>query len=150
MVANRTATRPTTCAALFAAGDHEHADQGCKRLPRHDGDHRPFLTIAAEHRAAKKAATRPTPKPATKPARKRVTWAQRERDFRTKLASDLAAGTISAGDALAKMAAHASRATKPARSRPPPDPVTHAHEPSRDLRRSPIHRASQACPACHP
>jgi hypothetical protein len=53
--------RVKTCSGLAPFGLGE---AGCKRLPRHKGEHRSFLHAAAARRAAKEAAA--TPKPAAK------------------------------------------------------------------------------------
>jgi hypothetical protein len=86
-------SRPATCAALFAAGNTEHAVSDCKRLPRHGGEHRPFLTVAAANRAAKPKAAK-----ASKPA-KRVTKASAKAQM-VDIAAAVEAGTMSAADAL--------------------------------------------------
>lgn len=47
-----TTKRPTTCGEL-AASDPTLGEKGCKRLPRHGGEHRAFLTQRAAAKAAK-------------------------------------------------------------------------------------------------
>jgi hypothetical protein len=59
-----TAKRPTTCGEMFVT-DPALGAEGCKRLPRHGGEHRGHLTARAEAKAARaKAAKAAAPKAA--------------------------------------------------------------------------------------
>ena len=64
MTATAATTRPTTCGGLYVTltgtegADLTLASQGCKRLPRHTGEHRAFRTMREMHRA-EAAANRP-------------------------------------------------------------------------------------------
>jgi hypothetical protein len=88
-------SRPTTCGALFEAGDAEHAAEGCGRLPRHNGDHRPTLTRPS---AVKPASRRRTTK-------RRPLSAAKRRELRATLAAAVESGEMSASEALASYAA---------------------------------------------
>lgn len=113
--------RPTTCGALWAV-NAELGEKGCKRLPRHGGEHRAFRT---EREARKAAAAAVAPKTTRKvapkgrkatladrrsivrdlralveaPARGRVT-AKARREMMAALSGLVEKGKMSAGDAL--------------------------------------------------
>ena len=59
-VVTKATRRPTTCHELAVSGlpIATFGEKGCKRLPRHSGDHRSFLTVAARHRAERKSNSR--------------------------------------------------------------------------------------------
>lgn len=111
------AKRPTTCDAI-AKLDPTLGEAGCKRLPRHGGEHRPFRT-ASQARKAAAAAAKPVKAPkgrkiagqtaaqiaqdlrtaAGQVGRKRLTAVQRRAAF-AALAALVDGGSIKAGDAL--------------------------------------------------
>jgi len=114
-----TTTRPTTCSAM-AAIDATLGEKGCRRLPRHKGEHRPFRTAKQVRQAA---AAKPTASPKGKAktgkmlaaarialvsqlrsnagavGRKRLNAAQR-RAAMAELAGMVASHKLSANDAL--------------------------------------------------
>lgn len=113
-----TNSRPTTCHEMWLA-DPELGAKGCKRLPRHGGDHRAALTAAAARRAEARKAAKAVAKPkASKKAAKR-TLNDLVRDIRAQVGqprgrlnaakrrqaiglilANVEAGVISAGDGL--------------------------------------------------
>lgn len=113
-----TTKRPTTCGQMFAV-DPTLGSEGCKRLPRHGGEHRAFLTAAAARRAVKvvkvtKKAVAPKGRKTTKVTlnglvrdiraqvgqpRGRLNAAKRRQALGLVLAA-VDAGVISAGDGL--------------------------------------------------
>jgi hypothetical protein len=98
--------RPTTCSGLFAAGDTEHAEATCKRLPRHKGDHRATLHVVRvkSPKASRKASALVT-----------------RREFAAALAVKVESGKLTATEALSRMSAYAGRAR---RSSAAVEPVT--------------------------
>lgn len=99
--------RPVTCAEVFSITP-ELGSAGCRRLPRHKGDHRPTLTLAATRKAARVATARAAGKVAGKRSGKvagktRLTPAQRKRDKYADIAVRMAAGTITPAEALAEV-----------------------------------------------
>lgn len=99
------ANRPTTCGEL-AKVQPEFGELGCKRLPRHGGEHRATLTARqARVKAAAKVAKKAAPKG------RKVTIAERRRIV-TELRSEVGAksrGRVTAAQRRAMMAALASR-----------------------------------------
>lgn len=65
----KAAKRPTTCGQMFAV-DPTLGSEGCKRLPRHGGEHRAYLTLAAARRAEKAVVARKATKKAAPKGRK--------------------------------------------------------------------------------
>lgn len=73
-----TLVRATTCGA-FATANPEFvslnpgaAEVGCKRLPRHNGEHRKFLTQSAANKANRAKAPKATKARATRPTVERA------------------------------------------------------------------------------
>ena len=97
-------TRPVTCAEMYRV-DSTLGAVGCHRLPRHKGEHRATLTLAATRKAARDKARKAAPKSAPKTATKRVTPAQKKRAAYADIAERMAAGTISPSDAMAEVSA---------------------------------------------
>src|SRR5512132_1016459 len=112
-----TTKRPTTCGQMFAV-DPTLGSEGCKRLTRHGGDHRAYLTMAAARRAeagkAVKAKVAPKGRKTTKVTinglardiraqvgqpRGRLNAAKRRQALGLVMAA-VDAGVISAGDGL--------------------------------------------------
>ena len=89
--------RPTTCGAL-AAVDPTLGEAGCKRLPRHKGDHRSTLHAARVTRSTNSKATKG--RKVSKAGLKRLA---------TKLAVEVEAGTIKPSVAMARYAAYVTR-----------------------------------------
>ena len=89
--------KPKTCGALNTSSP-EFGEAGCKRLPRHLGDHRVTL-----HRPAIVRKPRVTADGTAKTVRKLS--AVKRRQLAVKLASQLEAGTITASQAMSKFAA---------------------------------------------
>lgn len=92
-----TASRPTTCSALFAVSP-DLASDGCGRLPRHKGEHRPTLTASKVARVGRHTV--------------KATLAQ----FRTDLSARVDAGTITPSDALDALALFITRAGRSRRA----------------------------------
>ena len=96
--------RPTTCSAI-AALDPTLGQDGCKRLPRHKGDHRSTLHAARVTRTANSKATKG----------RRVSKAGLKR-LATKLATAVETGDIKPSVAMARYAAYVTKlASKRAR-----------------------------------
>jgi len=113
--------RPTTCSGLFAAGDTEHAEKTCKRLPRHKGDHRTTLHV---QRVKSPKTSRRVRRPA------RVT----RREFAAALAVKVESGKLTAAEALSRMSVYTGRAR---RSSAAVEPVTESPaQPMRAAKRS--------------
>lgn len=94
-----TPNRPKTCGAL-AKVSPELGDVTCKRLPRHGGEHRTALTVAAVKRAERATAK---PSKARKQVRKLTVKARRE--AAAALAVKVEAGEITAAEALSQFSA---------------------------------------------
>jgi hypothetical protein len=106
-----TTARPATCGAYVTANIAAKpflADRlvTCKRLPMHKDACRAHLTIAAEHKANKPAKKSAAKKSAAK--KSPVT----RKDLGADLAAQVESGAMTAGDALSKMAAFITRASK--------------------------------------
>lgn len=89
-------SRPKTCAAFHAATGIGEA--GCKRLPRHTGDHRVTLNAPKVVRVTK-AAKVAKPKTAAKP---RHMSAAKRKEALAAIAARMESGDLSAFDALAE------------------------------------------------
>ena len=99
MAATATATRPATCGAYNVL----HPDFGsasCKRLPRHKGECRATLTVAASHR---KTSPKGSPKVAT-------------RTTILTAAASLAAGTLTPSAYMSLVSAYGQRKARKALS----------------------------------
>src|SRR3970282_1481620 len=94
--------RPTSCGAL-AAIDAEHGQNGCKRLPRHKGEHR--ATLHVQH-----------VKVALKRRKVRKSASVQRREFAAKLAARVESGKLTAAEALSRMSAYVGRASVSRRS----------------------------------
>lgn len=79
--ATPTVKRPTTCGGMYVT-DETLGSKGCKRLPRHSGDHRAFLTASAERKANRPVKAVKAPKRAVK-GRKAFSPTVIVRDIRT-------------------------------------------------------------------
>lgn len=95
-------SRPKTCSAFFDA--YGIGEAGCKRLPRHKGEHRGTLRVTK--------AAKPTASPKGKKARRtkaNVTKSPQSlkalKDLRTRLLAAVEDGSMTAGDALSSYAA---------------------------------------------
>lgn len=95
--------RPATCSALHAAlvianaPDADALSQvGCKRLPRHKGEHRTTLHLAAKPSASVKA-------PKGRVSRKGL------KALQVKLAASIEDGSVKPSDALAKISAYVTK-----------------------------------------
>ena len=96
------ASRPKTCSAYFDA--YGIGEAGCKRLPRHKGEHRATLHVTK--------AAKPTASPKGKKAgrtKANVTKSPQSlkalKDLRTRLLAAVEDGSMAAGDALSSYAA---------------------------------------------
>jgi hypothetical protein len=117
-----TTKRPTSCGALFAI-DPTLGSKGCKRLPRHGGEHRGHLTASAERKAVRAATVVAKPRKVTRKAAAKSSLNDIVRDIRTNvgqargrlsaakrrealglLSVAVEAGRLSAGDALGLVA----------------------------------------------
>jgi len=95
-----TIKRPTSCSAM-AAIDPTLGSKGCKRLPRHKGDHRATLHAAP--------VTKVTPtSTAKRRSAARLSVAGQKR-LATKLASAVEAGTLAPSIALSRYSAYVTR-----------------------------------------
>jgi hypothetical protein len=118
-----TTARPTTCGETFAV-DPTLGAKGCRRLPRHGGDHRSYLTRRGEAKAlraktVKAAAKSPKAKATKSPKGTKAALNSIVRDIRTQIGQPrgrlnaakrreglallsvaVDAGVLTAGDAL--------------------------------------------------